>query len=70
MPLPLLPTLTLGEGRDMRALSAEQLLLKQHTTPYDAHAIWMHAQQLRLRTTGQLRPRQSDPDSAVKSSPE
>ena len=48
----LLPTLTLGEGRDMRALSAKELLLEQRTTPYDAHAIWMHAQQSRLHTTG------------------
>jgi len=44
----LLPKLLLGEGSAMRALPAEDLLMKEHTTPYDAHAIWMHAQKRRL----------------------
>ena len=35
--------LRLGEGREMRAFTAGELLSKPRVVPYDAFAVWMHA---------------------------
>jgi 8-oxo-dGTP pyrophosphatase MutT (NUDIX family) len=40
--------LTLGEGRAMRVLSAQELLSSADVVPYDALAVWMHATRERI----------------------
>lgn len=42
IPSSLVPDLTLGEGREMRAFSATEILLEKRVVPYDSFAIWMH----------------------------
>ncbi|WP_162826670.1 NUDIX domain-containing protein [Pseudolabrys taiwanensis] len=43
------PTLTLGEGSDMRLFGAEEILTCKITvTPYDAFALWFHINRNRL----------------------
>jgi 8-oxo-dGTP pyrophosphatase MutT (NUDIX family) len=37
--------LTLGEGREVRAFTARELLDGRRVVPYDAFAIWLHATQ-------------------------
>jgi 8-oxo-dGTP pyrophosphatase MutT (NUDIX family) len=32
----------LGEGREMRLLMADDILLRKRVTPYDSFAIWLH----------------------------
>lgn len=43
----------LGEGAAMELVPAAELLINRPVTPYDAFAIWMHAQQHRLCRFGQ-----------------
>ena len=43
--------LRLGEGRELRAFTAHELLAQQRVVPYDAFAVWLHAtQRLRVQT--------------------
>lgn len=42
MPSAALGSLTLGEGRQMQPLTAEELLLEKRVVPYDSFAIWVH----------------------------
>lgn len=42
MPVADVAALTLGEGRAMEPLSAEDILLDKRVVPYDSFAIWMH----------------------------
>ena len=39
--------LTLGEGRQVQAVTADELLLSRRMVPYDAFALWMHATKVR-----------------------
>jgi 8-oxo-dGTP pyrophosphatase MutT (NUDIX family) len=40
-----LSLLQLGEGREFRAFTADELLTQSRVVPYDAFAVWMHATQ-------------------------
>jgi 8-oxo-dGTP pyrophosphatase MutT (NUDIX family) len=41
--------MVLGEGSEMRAFAADDILLQPRVVPYDAFAIWMDASQRRAR---------------------
>lgn len=43
IPDTLLPSLVLGEGREMRVFSSSELLKMSCVVPYDSTAIWMHS---------------------------
>jgi 8-oxo-dGTP pyrophosphatase MutT (NUDIX family) len=45
----ILVSLELGEGREMRAFSAQQVVSGTNVIPYDSLAIWMHATQAEIR---------------------
>ena len=42
--------LVLGEGADLAALPAEELLLNRRVAPYDSFAIWLHFRRHRFGT--------------------
>ncbi len=42
-------TLRLGEGAEMKAFEAEELLAHERLVPYDSFAVWLHSQSHRLR---------------------
>jgi 8-oxo-dGTP pyrophosphatase MutT (NUDIX family) len=44
-----LESLVLGEGREMRTFSAQEVVTKSDVIPYDSLAIWMHATQEAIR---------------------
>jgi 8-oxo-dGTP pyrophosphatase MutT (NUDIX family) len=46
--------LTLGEGRQMKALEAADILLERRVVPYDSFAIWMHCAWVRQNATETL----------------
>jgi 8-oxo-dGTP pyrophosphatase MutT (NUDIX family) len=46
--------LTLGEGRQMKALEAADILLERRVVPYDSFAIWMHCAWVRENGTDTL----------------
>ena len=49
MPASQIGRLTLGEGRQMGALSPDEILLEKRVVPYDSFAIWMHCAWLRQK---------------------
>ena len=48
LPAAALPSLKLGEGEVFEAFSREQALALPRVTPYDAFALWLHANRFRL----------------------
>lgn len=49
LPVLALRSLSLGEGADVQAFTREQVLTMPRLTPYDAFALWFHANASRLR---------------------
>ena len=50
LPAAIVPSLRLGEGTAFKAFSREQVLTLPRVTPYDAFALWFHANDFRLHT--------------------
>lgn len=48
LPLAAVPLLRLGEGTALKAFSREQVLTLPRLVPYDAFAIWFHANDYRF----------------------
>lgn len=48
LPAAIVPTLRLGEGSAFQSFNREQVLTLPRLTPYDAFALWFHANDFRL----------------------
>ena len=50
LPVTALASIRLGEGAAVEAFTREQVLTMQRLTPYDAFALWFHANETRLES--------------------
>lgn len=48
LPVAIMPSLQLGEGAAFKAFTRDEILDLPRLTPYDAHALWFHANEFRL----------------------